>query len=70
MRLHCSFTVACHLVFELTQLILVHFVRRGTAHSSMGMRPGWHWPRAATGSLSELRYFVSGEKKGWLLLSL
>jgi len=30
-RLHCSFTAACCLIFELTQLILAHFVRRGTA---------------------------------------
>jgi len=30
-RLHCSFTAACCLIFELTRLILAHFVRRGTA---------------------------------------
>jgi len=30
-RLHCSFTVARRLIFELIRLILAHFVRRGTA---------------------------------------
>jgi len=42
-RLHCSFTVARRLMFALTRLILVHFVRRGTAPgtapSSRGTSP-------------------------------
>ena len=36
------------LMFELSRLILAHFVRRGTDLSSRGTCPGWPRPRAAT----------------------
>ena len=41
----CSFTAACRLIFELTRLISVYFVRLGTRLSSRGMDPASrrHW---------------------------
>jgi len=46
------------LIFELTRLILAHFVRRGTALSSWGTFPGWPRPSAATGILFNDHAFV------------
>ena len=48
MHLHCSFTVTRRLIFELTRLILDHFVRMGTALSSQSTCSGWPRPRTAT----------------------
>jgi len=45
---HCSFTVARHLIFKLTRLILAYFIHDGTALSGQGMCPGWPQPRTAT----------------------
>ena len=45
--LHCSFTVARRLIFELTWLTLAHFVCRGTA-LNRGTWLGWPRPGAAT----------------------